>query len=1207
MENRESKCRYRYWIGVIIGLWIVVGAPRTVNAAAPQARVSPSVQPGFPLLLDHSWVYLSGLNAADLDGDGKKEIIFGNREVTASGTLGCRGAVYAVRPNGTLLWKTLVRADVDSTPVVTPDLNGDGHPDVVVGMGAFEAPGETWATECGRGDPNLPGNGGLVALNGLNGAVLWIFNTQDKNEWAVPNNGVLDGIWSAPATADILPSLPGPEIVVGAWDNCIYLLRADGSPAWGVTPFDYSAHPALVGQCNHHGFLSHDTVWSSPALADLDGDGRLDIIIGGDTTEPNWYLLPNGGVLWVIAADGSIMAQKSFDQTIYSSPAIADLDGDGKQEIIVGTGDYWYEGGARSGSHHSGRYVTVLTYDRTQTDPKQRLITKWTLPTNGPMRSSPALGDLNLDGRPDIVAISKYDNEGGRWTIGQNATDGSYLYAWSGADGTLLPGFPLHICDSIGLAFPINTSPLIADIVGDQHPEIIYPHGREVGIMAWDSQTNTYTPYTRINDNQACWPATTTGGGQTSLVYGRLDNFSGAFTGTPVIDDLDGDGNVEIAAVGRWNEDGGSQQGELWVWTGHKNGVRPWPMARQNLRHTGLYAFTPEASAQPPALQFHHIAGANATLTNQFRLENRGVTPFRWEVTSQPASAGLNPTGGVLAEDAAITVAVQLDVTSSPSGLYNIGEIVITSEAISAPVSAQAQLTIPLTLIVRGPEAVFLPLVRAGGAAAAQTTRPLMWDRQSFALGGGQVIDSSPVYADLDGDGKAEVLIGTTAQQCNPTGACTFDASPVVAVFRSNGALWWEQTQPASVSAAPAAGDIDGDGWPEVVASVGYDGDSPPRPGRIVAYRADGRFLWEYRPADADGNGQPDPVVAAPSLCDLNRDGRLEIVVGGLDGHIRALDGLGRLLWDYDNAYAIRSTAACADLNRDGYPEIVVGATCTADNPLFCGAGTGGRLFIFDRDGNVLVRRGLPEAVWSSPVIGDLNRDGQPDIVVGTSWLWWKFKGVRPPYLYAFDTSRVFEALSVDDPAKLPTLSGWPQEMPYPVASSPALADLDGDGALEVLAAASHPDLANDAIPGTGLLYALRGDGRVMPGWPVRPVLWQDQATAVDGPIRGSPVASDLDGDGQLEVLIAALKSVYVYRANGSLFTYPTSTSANVWAAPAVADTDGDGRVEIWIGGSADTDPAHGYLWRFTALDAGFGALSWPMYRLNSYNSGSYR
>lgn len=1191
------------WL-VLVGL-LSVGHGYEARAESLQARTSPPVKAGFPIVLEHSWVYLSGLNAADLDGDGKKEIIFGSREITANGALGCRGVVYAVRPNGTILWQTLVRADVDSTPVVTPDLDGDGRPDIVVGMGAFEAPGETAETECGRGDPNLPGNGGVVALSGRTGAVLWVFNTADKGEWGVLGNGVLDGVWSSPAAGDILPDHPGPEIVVGGWDNCIYLLRQDGSPAWGITPFDYGVHPSLVGSCNYRGFFSHDTVWSSPALADLNGDGRPEIIIGGDSSAPNWYRMPNGGVLWVIAGDGRILAQRPFDQAIYASPAIADLDNDGVLEIVTGTGDYWYDGGTLSGAHHSGRYIAVLNYDETEADPQRRLKTKWLLPTNGPMRSSPALGDLNLDGLPDIVAISKYDNYGGRWTIGARQTDGSYLYAWSGLDGSLLPGFPIHICDSVGLAFPINTSPLIADIVGDEHPEIIYPHGREIGIMAWDERIAGYTPYTRINDNQACWPATTIGGGQTSFVYGRLDNRSGAFTGTPVVDDLDGDGRIEIAAVGRWNEDGGSQRGDLWVWTGHKDGFRPWPMVRQNPRHTGLYRSVPEIAVQPATIYYHLTFDQTARQNAQFRLTNIGPYPSVWEAYSWPGITTITPQTGTLSADETATVNVTADVSGFAVGVHDLGDILIVSYVLAEPVPIPSFVTVTLKLVVRGQEQAFLPLVQTGSGNALRQTSPVIWSRTAYPTGGGQVIDSPATYADLDGDGRAEILIGTTSQRCTAAGACAFDAASVVTAFRPDGSVFWRQTQPSSVASAPAAGDIDGDRRPEVVVTAGYDGETPPRPGRVAAYNHDGGFLWEYRASDTDGNGIPDPIVASPALCDLDRNGRLEVIVGGLDGHIRALDGAGRLLWDYDNAYAVRSTAACADLNNDGYPEVIIGATCTPDNPSFCGAGTGGRLFIFDRHGRPLVRRGVPEAIWSSPVVGDLNRDGRLDIVVGTSWLWWKLKGVTPPYLYAFDTARVFDqTLAPDDPAKLPTLAGWPQALMYPACNAPILADLDRDGKLEVVVVANHPDLMNDAIPGTGLVYAFSANGRVLPGWPVRPLLWQDQATAVDGPIRGSPVAADLDGDGRLEVLVSAMKSVYAYRTDGSLFNYPTGTTANVWAAPAVTDSDGDGRVEIWVGGTVSDDPASGYLWRFTAFDRGYGALSWPMFRQNPFNSG---
>ncbi|MGQ9467894.1 MAG: FG-GAP-like repeat-containing protein [Anaerolineae bacterium] len=486
-----------------------------------------------------------------------------------------------------------------------------------------------------------------------------------------------------------------------------------------------------------------------------------------------------------------------------------------------------------------------------------------------------------------------------------------------------------------------------------------------------------------------------------------------------------------------------------------------------------------------------------------------------------------------------------------------------------------------------------MPLIGASGTVVPQYENP-KWIR---GLPGGRIEDSSPTLYDLDGDGKLEIIIGTTKN----------GDRPILAVLQYDGNIKWTANLDDPVNSSPAVADISypPDGVPEIIVTTG--GDVTQQRGSVIAFSHTGTQLWRYDTTDAQGTGTPNGNWSSPTVGDLDGDGDMEIVFGSWDRNIYMLNHQGQYQWHYHVADSVWSTAALADLDRDGDLEIVIGTDITGGGVLPDGyrPTNGGFVLILDKNGQKLARRQMNEAIYSSPAVGDVDGDGQYEIFVGTGMYWYLRGEYTQPYVYGFRVNTSGPEWALVD------LPGWPQPVAYPGMSSPALADLDGDGDLEIMIGTGYDGMSE---PGQcadspsdpdchGAIYAWHHNGQAVSGFPK----WPKDYMNKNGFVRSSPTIADVDGDGQPEMLFAMNWDVIVLGPTGNQEKI-LHTTWSVFASPAIGDLDDDGRTDVVIGGSKYENSNYGHVYAFTFEANSYSPLRlpWPMFHRDPQHTGRY-
>ena len=434
-----------------------------------------------------------------------------------------------------------------------------------------------------------------------------------------------------------------------------------------------------------------------------------------------------------------------------------------------------------------------------------------------------------------------------------------------------------------------------------------------------------------------------------------------------------------------------------------------------------------------------------------------------------------------------------------------------------------------------------------------------------------------PALADIDCDGRVDLFLGTNTGEISyyahegldadhtPRFRFVTDTFQDILVIGGAG----KQVSERHGANALAFHDLDRDGDPDLLWGDFFE------PG-LIFFENTGTCMEAQLVRASTGFPFNDPLqssgfnAAAPA--DIDNDGDVDLLVGILGGAFGAVTTTANNLYFYENigpdGFALRtrrfldgldvgteSRPAVGDLDGDGDADLLVGNSI---DPVNFGSG---RLIYFDNQGNAslpqLHRMPAPsldpeDGFSYAPALGDLDGDGDLDVLIG------RFGGQ-------------IESFRNDDPSGISyqgrltyrRLNGTVVDIDPGSYSTPTLADMDGDGDLDLLVGENAGTLnfyRNEGTRAIADFAAVLPDGASYLG--------------IDVGSRSAPAFADLDEDGDVDLLLGSENAELIYYRNdgtavAAAFVPDPSLALPVGrlASPALVDLDADGDLDLFVGG----------------------------------------
>ena len=425
---------------------------------------------------------LGSFMLADMDADGARDMVYvsGNDLYVIDLSTGRPLAeVPFARPTSA----RFALADVDEDGLLDAAVSlSDGTLQLVPGRKVL------WSWSTGHSVRRSPR---LVDLTG-DGTPEVVFSSLDSHAYALEGrSGRL--LWKAPigGQAATRPAVAGGDLVLAAWGGRAARVRGrTGAEVWSYVP-------QVDGwSVNFH---------ASPLVADIDGDGRLEVVLADWRTDPdekkdpsgaihcldaetgrvNWvkelsgpfasapaFAVPGevvagdtGGTLFCLGADGAVKWQEAHAGQFLADPRPAPGEDGTLVWIVSGTGEVLETRGGEAGSKASSEFpralhvewgtaagkpirVVAARKDVSALDPSSGTL-HWRTQTQSIVMASPLAVDLEADGTTEVFVAEQE----GRVSCLEGTT-GEVRWTWEAGS-------------------PIEAWPIAADMDGDGRPEVI--------------------------------------------------------------------------------------------------------------------------------------------------------------------------------------------------------------------------------------------------------------------------------------------------------------------------------------------------------------------------------------------------------------------------------------------------------------------------------------------------------------------------------------------------------------------------------------------------------------------------------------------------------------------------------------------------------------------------------------------------------------